>query len=98
MQPLDQLGGRNKLDIFFDKIEAGLELSEQVEQVSAQAMQRRGQSAGKLAEGRSQLIGHLSVDYSEHRFGLGQVEPAGKKRAERELARLCQSRAGSANL
>ena len=59
-------------------------------------MQRRGQAAGQLRQRGLQFPLVASLDNSQHGFRLGQVQTAGEKRAQGELARFRKAGSGRA--
>ena len=89
---------RDERQVLVGEIEPGLEVAEQVQQGVAEPVQRPGQPAGQLRQGDVEFVRVGGVDHAEHGFGLRQVDPAGEKRPQRELARLGQSRPGRAAL
>ncbi len=46
----------DELDIFFDKVQAGFQVCEQLEQLISQTRERRSQPTGKLGDGDVQLV------------------------------------------
>ena len=75
------------------KIDRSLDVGEQVEQIVAHACQRRPGPAAESIEGNGEFRGGPRIDHAEHRLGLHEVEPAGEKRPQCELAAAGQSRA-----
>ena len=84
-----ELAARNRVDVgFVDEIETRFEMGQGVEPSIAHLVERRGQSAGELAQSRLELGGIGGLDDAQDGLGLGQVDPAGQERAQRELTRL----------
>ena len=66
----------------FDRFQLG----EQPQQLLAEDVQRSGHSAGELGQGDAEVGGIVRVDDPEHGLRLRQIELAGEKRPQRELA------------
>ena len=69
------------------EIEVCLEMSHQVEQAVSQVVDWPGQPARQLPQSGVELGRVAGVDHAQDRFGTGQVDPTGEKRAKSELAR-----------
>ena len=76
------------------KIERRLEPRGQIEQRGVDRGDRRGERALELIHRRARLERRDGVDQIGDGLGLHEIEPAVEVRAQRELARLGQPRAG----
>ena len=80
--------GRDERQVLVGKVQPGLQVGQQFQQIVAQQPQGTGQPAGKLLQRGVEFRRAGGVDHSQHGLGLGQVDASGEERAERELARL----------
>jgi len=91
-QSAGKLFGRDEGDVFIGEVQAGFQVGEQFDQLLAQSAQWVAQSAGQLLQGRLKPARIGCVDHPQYGLGLGKIDPASQKRAQRKLAGLSQAR------
>ena len=92
-----QFVGRDEADVVFDEIQARFQIGQQIEQIAAHLLERPRQSAGQLPQRDLQLVAIGGIDHPQHGFGLGQINPAGEKRSQREFTRLRETCSAATN-
>ena len=84
-----ELGGKHRgldeLNLFLGKIEAGFQLGEQIEQLAPQMCSGPARPPASCSSAL-QLRVSGSIDHAQHGFGLREIDPAGQKSPQRELA------------
>ena len=90
-EPANQLASADEFDIVFDKVEAGFQIGQQIEQIVSEQLQWARQAAGELRQRRFELASIIGIDHSQHGFGLHQIDPTGQKCPQRKFASICQA-------
>ena len=85
-KPAVQFLPRDEGQVLVGEIKARFDVGQQLQQAVTQAVQRPGQAAGQLAQRDVQFRPIGSLDHTQHGLGLGQIDPAGQKRPQGELA------------
>ncbi len=93
VQLLQKLLGLDERQVFIGKVQPGLHVGQQFQEIVAEQPQGAGQPSGELFQGGIEFRVSGGVDHTQHGLGLGQVDASGEERAERELARLGGPRA-----
>src|SRR5205085_12025561 len=94
--PLELRRG-DEFDVLLSKVEARLQVRQQVQQLLPERSQRPGQSARELRERRIQPTTIFGIDDAQHGFGLRQIEPSSQKCPQRKFSAARQSSAALAN-
>ena len=82
------------MNVLFGEIERGLNVGEEIEQIVASSLQGASHAPCKLFERLFQLVARAGLDDGVDGFGASQIEFAGQKSSECELARLGSAAAG----
>jgi hypothetical protein len=92
-----KVSGGDELDVLFDKVQPGFQLSQDIDQFVTNSVQGPAQSARQLAKRGLKLIGRSGLDDAQDSLGLSQVQPASEEGPHRKLAWLGKSGAISAD-
>ena len=96
-QAEQQFAGFDELEFFVGEIKSRFDISQEIEQIVPQQLERPGDAARELGERLFELVATAGFNDGEYRFRTGQIELPSQERAEGEFSRLGSPRAASSN-